>query len=52
MVTRAVSLLIVIGDHEALEQDHNWAEFIDQCNAKGALLRDNKTLHPRIRPPK
>lgn len=51
MVTRAISLLIVVGDHEALENDHNWAEFIAHCNNNGALTRNNQILHSRIKAP-
>lgn len=51
MVTRAISLLIVVGNHEALECDDNWAELILHCNRNGALIRESKILHQRIKAP-
>lgn len=51
MVTRAIGLLIIVGNHEALESDQNWAELIAHYNKNGALVRNNKILHPRINGP-
>lgn len=51
MVTRAISLLIIVGNHETLECDRNWAMLIKHCNEHGALIRENKKLHPRIKAP-
>lgn len=51
MVTRAIGLLIIIGSHEALECDGNWSELIEHCNKNGALIREKRILHPRIKAP-
>lgn len=51
MLTRAISLLIVVGNHEALDRDSNWEELIDHCNRNRALIRDGKILHQRIKAP-
>lgn len=51
MITRAISLLIIVGNHESLESDHNWAALIEHCNKNGALVRGNKVLYPRIKAP-
>lgn len=52
MVTRAISLLIVVGDHEALEANPNWATLISYCNENRALKRGERILHGRITAPK
>lgn len=52
MITRAISLLIIVGDHESLQSDPNWAELITYCNENGALKREGKVLHRRIKAPK
>lgn len=51
MLTRAISLLIVVGHHESLETDPNWAQLIDYCIKNGALMREDKIIHPRIKAP-
>lgn len=48
MVTRAISLLIVVGDHTTLQSDPNWAKMIKYCNENLALQRENRILHRRI----
>lgn len=48
MVTRAIGLLIIVGNHTALECDRNWAALIEHCNKNGALIRENRKLHSRI----
>lgn len=40
MLTRAISLLIIVGNHEALQMDPNWAELINFCNENKALIRN------------
>lgn len=49
MITLAISLLIIVGNHEALSRDDKWAELIGHCNKNGALIRKNKVLHPRVK---
>lgn len=51
MMTRAIGLLIIVGSHEALEDDGNWAALIEYCNKNGALIREKRILHPRIKAP-
>lgn len=51
MITRAIGLLIIVGNHEALESDRNWAALIEHCNKNGALIRQKRTLYPRIKAP-
>lgn len=48
MLTRAMNLLIIIGDHETLSSDNNWRMLIDTCNSKGAVMIGNRKMHPRI----
>lgn len=51
MITRAICLVIIVGDHETLELDQNWHKIIEKCNSKGALRQSGKPLHPRIMAP-
>lgn len=51
MVTRAKSLLIIVGNHEALETDENWAEIIRFCIQNGSLVREGRKLHGRVEAP-
>lgn len=51
MITRAISLLIIIGDHKTLNIDPNWQKLIERCNSNGALMQGDKVLHPRIKVP-
>lgn len=37
MITRAVSLLVIIGDTETLRSNPKWKEFIQYCEEQGAL---------------
>lgn len=48
MITRPICLLIVIGNHTALNSDPNWAQFIDYCHKNDALVRKDRLLHKRI----
>lgn len=47
-MTRAKSLLIIIGNHEALNDDTYWKALIDLCFEKNAITRNGNKLHPRI----
>lgn len=52
MITRAKALLIVVGDHELLNEDKGWARFIQFVAKKIALMKDGKKLAARIEYPK
>ncbi|KAH3800782.1 putative helicase mov-10-B.1 [Dreissena polymorpha] len=45
-VTRARSLLIVIGNPITLEQDRNWKAFIDHCDRNNAIIGQKGKLPP------
>lgn len=51
MITRAISLLIIIGNRDTLEQDSNWKTVIDYVQKNQALVRGGRKLHPRIEAP-
>lgn len=51
MVTRAKSLLILIGKETTLQIDANWAEIIELCSQNKAFIRNGKMLHNRIEAP-
>lgn len=46
MLTRAKSLLIVIGDPFTLEQDENWLELMKYCLENEALIQ-SQNVFPR-----
>lgn len=48
MITRAKSLLIIIGDHNTLCEDQNWKHFFEYCSSNEAVLRNGKKMHKRI----
>lgn len=48
MVTRAESLLIIVGDHRLLSKDHDWNVFINFIAEKDAMRREGRKLHPRV----
>lgn len=50
-ITRAISLLIIVGDHVGLGVVDNWKELIDYCDEKNSLVRDGRKLHKRILAP-
>lgn len=51
MVTRATSLLIIIGHKESLQTDDNWAALIEHCKKNKAEMREGQKLHPRVEAP-
>lgn len=48
MITRPTSLLIIVGDHNALSLNKNWSDIVNLCSDERALLQENRTLHPRV----
>lgn len=48
MITRAKALLIVVGDHQLLNQDADWAKFIQFVAKNNALAKEGKKLAARI----
>ncbi|KAG4069838.1 hypothetical protein HA402_009545 [Bradysia odoriphaga] len=44
MITRAKSLLIVVGNPHLLSQDENWSKFIHFCLRNGALIQDSNNV--------
>ncbi|XP_037051434.1 putative helicase mov-10-B.1 [Bradysia coprophila] len=44
MITRAKSLLIVVGNPHLLSQDKNWSKFIHFCLRNGALIQDSNNV--------
>lgn len=51
LITRAKALLIVVGDHELLNQDKDWARFIQFVAKNSALVKEGKKLAARIEYP-
>ncbi|XP_034939289.1 putative helicase mov-10-B.1 [Chelonus insularis] len=47
-LTRAKSLLIVIGHPDVLQQDHNWRTFIEYCFDNKACKGEQFTLNPSV----
>ena len=57
MITRAIALLIVVGDHQMLKNvdetaktDH-WEQFIEYVEKNGALVKYGRKMHRRIEAP-
>lgn len=48
MLTRAISLLVLICDHETLASDTNWNKLISLAFEKKAVNLNGKKIHPRI----
>lgn len=48
MVTRAKSLLIIIGKHKLLNNDKYWRSMIEFCAKNKALSQNGIILKPRI----
>lgn len=46
ILTRAISLFIIIGDASTLSEDENWLKFIEYCNDNDGIT---KKLHKRIK---
>lgn len=51
MVTRAESLLIIIGHHESLYKNNVWKKQIDYCISLGSLIQNGRKLYTRIQAP-
>lgn len=39
VITRAKSLLIVVGDYKTLMSDENWLRFVQYCAQNDAIIR-------------
>lgn len=50
MVTRAKALLIIIGDHETLQQNEQWDQLIGYIIENKSLI-EAKKLYPRVQAP-
>lgn len=48
MLTRAKSLLIILGDCKTLCSDENWRKMYDYCTEKKALFVNGRKQHERI----
>lgn len=48
ILTRAKSLLIIVGDPHTLSKDPNWATLIEYCIENRALIQGDKPFHIRI----
>lgn len=48
MMTRAKSLLIIVGDHASLDSVKCWNEQIKLCQELGSLMKNGRKLYPRI----
>lgn len=51
MMTRAESLLIIIGHHQSLYSNDNWKKQIDHCISLNSLIRNGRKLHTRVQAP-
>lgn len=47
MITRAKSLLIIVGDPYLLEQDANWSKFIQFCFKNRCLVQGKRYFRPK-----
>lgn len=47
MLTRAINLLIVVGDPFTLRKDERWATFIDFCYNNGGFIQSSRTFRPK-----
>ncbi|KAG4068951.1 hypothetical protein HA402_005099 [Bradysia odoriphaga] len=48
MLTRAINLLVVIGDPHTLARDEKWATFIDFCYKNGGFIQSNHKFRPKF----
>lgn len=53
MITRPMSLLIIVGDEKTLNTDkkNNWQILVQYCRQNGAMLKEGRLLHPPIEAP-
>lgn len=51
MITRAIALLIVVGDDRVLNTDDDWEKFLKYVEENEGWLGKRKTIHPRIMAP-
>lgn len=51
MITRAIALLIIVGNEPELRSSKQWERMINYCDENGSLVRGDKILHPRIKMP-
>lgn len=48
MITRAKSLMIIVGNHTTLCEDENWQYLFEYCLENGATLRNGRKMHQRV----
>lgn len=51
-MTRAESLLVIIGDHGAFYANKYYKRLIDYCIEMGSITKDGRKLNPRIQAPR
>lgn len=51
MITRAISLLIIIGDYDTLKLDPSWQTIIEKCSLKKSMKHGDNIMFPRIKAP-
>lgn len=51
MITRAICLLVIVGDSNALNYDANWKQLINYCEEKNALVCGDRKLYKRVTAP-
>lgn len=44
MITRAIGLMIIVGDHETLIQDMYWSNLIEYISDNDGLFREDKKI--------
>lgn len=46
MITRAMNLLIVVGDPHTLRKDSNWSEFLNYCYKNDGFIQGTRKFQP------